>query len=303
MQIYIGGFSIRVFQISKDTPFCEMEGGTTVLDIKSDTSLFNTNASVIIADPFLFKKEDTLFLFYEHLHKWYGTGSICMRSTKDLINWSEETEVLVEPFHLSFPYVFEDNGKVYMLPETGGDKSIRLYEAKDDTLTKWKLVKKLKEGEEPWYDSVIYKKDDKYYLFTGHDDNIEQVQHLYVADNLTGPYTEHPQSPIARGRDCGRNAGSIIEQDGNIYRPVQVCMNYYGEQTSIMNIEQLTPTEYKETIYRKDIIDTTQKPYKEGGHQWNYVEFLGNRIVATDYGVKNYNLVELFRRIKKKIAK
>lgn len=303
MQFYIGGFSIRVFQISKDTPFYSMEGGRTVLDIKSDTYLFNTNASVIIADPFLFKKGDTLFLFYEHLHKWYGTGRICMRSTKDLIYWTEEVDVLVEPFHLSFPFVFEDNGKIYMLPETGGDKSIRLYEAENDTLTRWKLVKKLKEDSEPWYDSVIYRKDDKFYLFTGHDDNIEQVQHLFVADNLTGPYTEHPKSPIARGRDCGRNAGSIIKQDGNIYRPVQVCLNYYGEQTSIMKIEQLTPTEYKETSYRKDIIDTKQVPYTEGGHQWNYVEFQGCRIVATDYGVKNYNIVELFRRIKKKISK
>ena len=303
MSFYIRNFSIRVFKTLTDTPLFSMDGGETVLNIESDTSLFNPNATVILADPFLFVKDGTLYLFYEHLNKWFGTGRICMRSTKDLKIWTDEVDVLVEPFHLSFPFVFEDDSKVYMLPETGGDKSIRLYEAEDDTLTKWKLVNKLMEGEEPWYDTVIHKKDGKYYLFTGHDDNVHQEQYMFVADSLMGPYKEHPMSPIYKGRDGGRNAGSIIEQNGDLYRPVQVCVNSYGEQTSVMKIETLTPTDYKEVLYKKNIIDTHIPPYKEGGHQWNPVEFMGKRIVATDYREKNYNLVELVRRIKKRFLK
>ena len=303
MHLFIVNFSIRVFESLPDSPLFSMEGSKTVLNIKSDTSLFNPNASVILADPFLFVKDGTLYLFYEHLNKWFGTGRICMRSTKDLKIWTDEVDVLVEPFHLSFPFVFEDDGKVYMLPETGGDKSIRLYEAEDDTLTKWRLVKKLMEGEEPWYDTVIHKKDGKYYLFTGHDDNVQQEQHVFVADSLKGPYKEHPMSPIYKGRDGGRNAGSIIEQNGDLYRPVQVCVNGYGEQTSVMKIETLTPTDYKEVLYKKNIIDTNIPPYKRGGHQWNPVEFLGKRIVATDYREKNYNLVESVRKIKRRLQK
>ena len=303
MHLYITNFSIRIFDIPLDSPLFSMEGGQTVLNIKSDTSLFNANASVILADPFLFVKDGTLYLFYEHLTRWFGTGRLCMRSTRDLKTWTDEKDVLVEPFHLSFPYVFEDGGKVYMLPETGGDKSITLYEATDDTLTRWKFVKKLMEGDEPWYDSVIHKKDGKYFLFTGHDDNVQQVQHLFVADSLKGPYKEHPMSPIYKGRDGGRNAGSIIEHNGELYRPVQVCVNSYGEQTSVMKIEALSPTDYKEFIYNKDIINTQTPPYREGGHQWCSVEFMGKRVVATDYREKNYNLVELFRKLKHKFLK
>lgn len=299
MHLYVPSFSVRVFEEPLNTPVFSMDAGKTVLSIKSDTGLFNPNASVIIADPFLYVKDGTLYLFYEHLTRWFGTGRICMRSTKDLNTWTDEVDVLVEPFHLSFPFVFEDNGKVYMLPETGGDHSISLYEAEDNSLTKWKPVKKIMEGAEPWYDSVIYKKEGKYYLFTGHDDNNQQVQHLFVANNLMGPYEEHPKSPIYSGRDGGRNAGSIIEQDEHLYRPVQVCVNSYGEQTSIMEIDVLTPIEYKEKLYKKDIIDSTLPPYKEGGHQWNPVEFMGKRVVATDYREKNYNLVELFRKTKR----
>lgn len=285
-----------------DAPMFE-KSGQIVLDLKSDTTLFNPNATMILADPFLFVKGDTLYLFYEHLVKWSGTGRLCMRSTRDLKTWTEEVDVLVEPFHLSFPYVFEDNDKVYMLPETGGDKSIGLYEAEDDTLTKWRLVKKLMVSDDPWYDSVICKKDGIYYLFTGHDDDVHQVEHLFSSDNLTGPYKEHPASPIYNGRDGGRNAGSIIESSEGLFRPVQICINGYGEQTSIMKIETLSPTEYKETLYKKNIIDTSLPPYRYGGHQWNEVEFLGKRIVATDYREKNYNLIELYRKIKRKFLK
>ncbi len=298
MHFYVPNFSIRVFETALDAQPFTMNDGCAVLEIKSDTSLFNPNATVILADPFLFVKDDTLYLFYEHLVRWFGTGRLCMRSTKDLKTWSDEVDVLVEPFHLSFPYVFEDGGRVYMLPETGGDKSIRLYEAEDDTLTKWKLIKKIKEDNDPWYDSVINKKDGIYYLFTGTDNDVQQIEHLFVSENLLGPYKEHPMSPIHIGRDGGRNAGSIIVTEDGLFRPVQVCVNSYGEQTSIMKIEKLTPDEYTESVFRKDIIDTTMSPYQEGGHQWNTVEFMGRRIVATDYRQKNYNVIETLRKFK-----
>ena len=303
MHLYLENFSIRVFEINNKAPLFSMENGSTVLDIKSDTSLFNPNASVIIADPFLFVKNGVLYLFYEHLTRWEGIGRICMRSTRDLKNWTAEKDVLIEPFHLSFPFVFEDEGKVYMLPETGGDKSITLYEAENDDLTKWRKVKKLMEDDEPWYDSIIYMKEGKYYLFTGHDDNVRQIQHLFISDSLTGPYSEHPCSPICEGRDRARNAGSLINENGHLYRPVQVCMNGYGEQASVMRIEKLTPSDYAETLYKKNIVDTNQAPYKEGGHQWNMVDFMGKRIVAIDYRERNYNLVELARKIRRKFRR
>lgn len=303
MHPYIINFSIRVFEQPLETPFCRIEGGKTILNIKSEKGLFNPNASVIFADPFLFVKDDVLYLFYEHLTQWFGTGRICMRSTQDLKTWTDEVEVLAEPFHLSFPNVFDDCGKVYMLPETGGNKSISLYQAEDEKLTQWKKVSTLLEDEEPWYDSMICKKNGVYYLFTGHDDNFRQVQHLFVSDRLTGPYKEHPSSPIANGRDKGRNAGSIIKYEENLYRPVQVCVNGYGEQVSVMRINTLTPTEYKESIYRMNIIDTNIKPYGFGGHQWNFVEFLDKRVIATDYREKNFNVIESLRRIQRRLSR
>lgn len=191
-------------------------------------------------------------------------------------------------------------GKIYLLPESGENRCISLYEAVDNSLTRWKMVTTLREDIEPWYDSMIYKKDNNYYLFTGHHNKGNQVQHLFVSNKLTGPFKEHPKSPIYTGLDGGRNAGSIIESSGNLFRPVQICLNSYGENTSIMKIDRLTPTDYKETSYKQNIIDISKDNFKLGGHQWNQVIFHGHRIIAIDYKVPNYNIIELIRRIRLK---
>ncbi len=296
MSIYVRNFNVSVIDNTNGVFFTN--SGNQVLDIHTDTNILKWCPTVILADPFLFKLGDTLFLFYERQEKWYGKGKICMRKTSDLQTWTEEVDVLIEPFHLSFPNVFDFNDKIYMLPETGGGGYIGLYEALDDTLEHWKLKKKLIEDAEPWYDSDIFEKDGTFYLFTSKDDNVEQVQHLFIANDLFGPYEEHPCSPIYKGCDGGRNAGSIIKRNGELFRPIQICKNSYGEQTSIMKIETITPTEYKEYLYKEKIYDTSISPYKEGGHQFNYVEFKGKTVIATDYRCKNYNVIELIRRIK-----
>lgn len=296
MNLFVRNFNICILDKTAEDSYFSTEGNP-ILEIRSDTSLFNPNAPSILADPFLYVHNGELFLFYEHQDKWIGgKGRICMRKTKDLKNWTPEMDVLIEPFHLSFPWVFEEDGKVYMMPETGGSRSIRIYQADNDSLAKWSLCRIIMEDEQPWTDSVIYKKDGTYYLFTSHDTHSKQSQHLFISNSLMGPYKEHPSSPIYEGRDGGRNAGCIIEYEGGLFRPVQVCLKSYGEQTSIMKINRLTPTEYKESIYKKNIVNTSLTSFSDGGHQFNSVVFKGRTIVATDYRIKNYNLIELYRK-------
>ena len=159
--------------------------------------------------------KDRLCLFYES-KKLLTPGVIMMISTIDLKHWTKPRVVLKEKFHLSFPWVFTDAGKVYMVPETGTDGSIRVYEATDDTLTRWKLKRKLLELSPGnvmnmgYSDSSIYKKDGIYYLMTTvqYEDGINTLE-LYYSDSLMGKYVKHPLSPIAHSQNVGRNAGSL----------------------------------------------------------------------------------------------
>ena len=95
------------------------------------TGLWKPKPRRFQADPFLFVKDNELYLFYELQH-WDDPGCIAMIKTKDLKVWSKPQMVLKEPFHLSFPFVFEDQGVIYMIPESQEDDSIRLYCANDD---------------------------------------------------------------------------------------------------------------------------------------------------------------------------
>ncbi len=141
------------------------------------------------ADSFLFVKNDELFLFYELQH-WDDPGVIAMIKTKDLKNWTNPVVVLKQPFHLSFPYVFEDKGSVYMIPESQESDAIHLFKAVSDDLTSFTKVRTLLHQQRiegihyNYNDSHIYKKDGKYYLFTSFQKDWMYYQELYMTDDL-----------------------------------------------------------------------------------------------------------------------
>ena len=296
MKPFITNFNIRVLEKDGNDELFSYKG-RKLLDIMSDTSLFSFNELEVCADPFLFIHQDRLFLFYEKQYKLSGKGYLCMVSTTDLVNWSPESIVLKEKFHLSFPFVFEDDGHVYMVPESSNDYSIRLYEATDSSLMKWNYVKNLVLEEDNWVDSSIILHDNCYYLFTTTTQNGIQSQRLFFSEKLTNTFVEHPCSPIYIGNDCGRNGGSILAIKDDLYRPAQDCVGGYGTQINILKIDMLSQTEYREHIHRNNIIDTSMKFYKGGGHQFNMVQYNDRVIVATDAKTKNYNLIETIRRI------
>lgn len=154
--LYINNFNISINKL-KAEDFGESQG-VLIKKFESDTDLFKIEPIIFLADPFLFSYNGRLYLFYERQDRWYGIGHICMRFTNDMQVWSDEIDVLKEAFHLSFPYVFEDNGKVYMLPEAGYSGTIRLYEACNDNLSKWKLSKVIIDEKRQWVDSSIIKR-------------------------------------------------------------------------------------------------------------------------------------------------
>lgn len=246
---------------------------------------------VMQADPFLFVHNDTLFLFYEEMLFGSGLGVIKMVSTKDLKSWTKPALITHElECHFSYPYVFENNGSIYMLPETGCDHNIRLYKAVDDTLAKFEKTEVLIERPQnewsdivfDYADSCIHKKDGKYYLFTSYlKSDGKYYLELYYSDRLNGQYALHPCSPICIGNKYGRCGGSLIEADGRLFRPAQDCVNQYGGQMHILEIDELTPSSFKEHVVKDNVLPPVEM-YKEGGHQINFAEFQGKTIVATD---------------------
>lgn len=299
-------FKIRLLSFDSKADIFDIVKGSKVMDVPCLNPYYKPNPTIIVADPFLFVKDKRLFLFYEE--KGLCTpGVLNMTSTTDLKEWTKPVTILQEPFHLSFPWVFEEDGTVYMIPETGKDGSVRLYKADNDGLTRFSLLKRLitepkdRQVTMGYGDSCIVKKEGTYYLFTmlQYEDKVNTLE-LYTSNQLAGEYVQHPQSPIVKSQKTGRNAGCILKMDGRLVRPSQDCTNRYGDNVHLSEITTLTPTTYGEQLIRENIIPTSIPFYKEGGHQWNVVPFLGKWIVATDAKEYHWLLAQkVVRRLRK----
>jgi hypothetical protein len=161
--------------------------------------------------------------------------------------------VLAEPFHLSYPHVFEWEGAYYMVPESYQANAIRLYRA-NAFPGEWQHVHTLLDGQ-PFSDSTIFRHDGRWWLFTqvynGKHDNL----YLFFADDLFGAWTEHPASPIVHSDPHNaRPAGRVVRFGDGLLRFAQDCAPQYGVAVRAFEITKLTVSEYTERPASADAI-------------------------------------------------
>ena len=82
-----------------------------------------------IADPFMLKVKNTWYMFFEVLNQQTKKGEIRLATSEDGLKWRYQQIVLAEPYHHSYPYVFEWMNNYYMVPESYEAGSVRLYKA------------------------------------------------------------------------------------------------------------------------------------------------------------------------------
>mgnify|MGYP003302829451 CR=1 FL=1 len=242
----------------------------------------------IVADPFLFVRHDTLYLFYE-CKNLYHDAIICMVCTKDLRKWTKPVIVLKESFHLSYPFVFEYQGEVYMIPETCAVNEVRLYKAENDKLESFRYLKTLIRDQNQendidisYSDSSVFLYNGMWYLFTTINKKGINELYLYFSENFDGPYEKHIKSPIIRSQKYGRNGGSLIECNSSLFRVAQDCVDKYGDNVHLLKILKISENVYEETVCKEYIFNKEIEFYKCGGHHLNIVEFKKQKIIATD---------------------
>lgn len=203
------------------------------------------------ADPFLLTHKENTYCFVEDYDMILKKGKISVGLIYEN-EWRYLGCALEEEFHLSFPYVFEINGSIYMIPETSKDRSIRLYECQDFPL-KWKIKSILMTNVEA-SDTVVFQKDNLWWLLTSIDPvcsgDCSSELFLFYSDNLfSNDWHSHPHNPVIINPDTGRNGGILRDEFGNIYRVAQKYgFNMYGESFSIYKITELTTDNYEEVL-------------------------------------------------------
>src|SRR6266702_3292749 len=81
------------------------------------------------ADPFLFQKDGKTYLFVEDFRYADNRAVISCCEVAPDGTFDLPVEVLRRPYHLSYPFLIEDEGEIYMMPETRGNRTLELYRA------------------------------------------------------------------------------------------------------------------------------------------------------------------------------
>ncbi|HEV1994564.1 MAG TPA: hypothetical protein VGR03_09555 [Candidatus Acidoferrum sp.] len=199
------------------------------------------------ADPFLIKRNGTNYLFFEDFEVAKDRAVIsCMEVGKDGTLGVPRT-ALETDYHLSYPFVFEHRGEVYLIPETRTRKRIELYRAAEFPL-KWVLVKMLAENVQA-VDSTLHQSAGKLWLFANiavpGASTFDEL-HLFLADSLQGEWTPHPKNPIVSDVRRARPAGALFFENGKLIRPSQDCTVRYGRAMTLNEVQVLSATDYRE---------------------------------------------------------
>lgn len=260
-------FSIAL--LKGDSPFDLLKPPATRPDPIIERRHVSDDEAIYVADPFLLRTADSWSLFFETLAKdpdipGGQKGVIGLATSKDGDDWAYQGTIIREPYHLSYPHVFEWQGEFYMVPESNAARAVRLYRATRFP-DQWEFAQNLLEDGE-FNDATPFFYQNKWWMFSSsgspplHSDTLR----LHCADNLTGPWSEHPSSPVVEGdRWKARPAGRVIEVDGALYRFAQQCEPNYGTLVRAFEIVELTPGSYRER-------EITESPVlKPSGEGWN----------------------------------
>jgi hypothetical protein len=201
------------------------------------------------ADPHIIYRDAAYYVFIEEYPYEAAKGHISViRIDKDGRH-GEATKVLERPYHLSYPFVFEHGGELYMVPESMANHVVELYRCVEFP-NRWEFVRNLLQ--DVWaVDSTLIFHAGKWWLFANMLENeggsaSEELFVFYTDCFLSGTWTSHPMNPVVSDVTTARPAGPIQQRDGKLYRPSQDCSVRYGYAIRINEIAVLSTEEYSE---------------------------------------------------------
>ena len=232
-----------------------------------------------LADPFVFRHGDFDVCFVEDYDFRTSRGKISVFKISGN-KYEELGSALDEPFHLSYPFIFTVDNELYMCPETGEIREIRLYKCTEFPL-RWSFHKTLIKDVSAVDTNIFFSKD-RWWLLT----NIDSSEigeccselHIFYSDAFdSDAWTPHAKNPVIFDSERARNGGFF--RDGEkLFRVFQrQGFDKYGESMGIAQIKDLgTETYSEETVSR---IEPRFAPKIIGTHTFSYY----NGLLAIDF--------------------
>jgi hypothetical protein len=201
------------------------------------------------ADPFVLEKNGRYFVFFEELPFKAGRAHISMLEIDPASGRaSAPVRVLERDHHLSYPFLLEHDGRLYMIPETAQKGTVEVYRCVDFPL-RWRLERVLLDGLR-CVDATFHRGTGRWWMFANvaasgsrmFDDEL----HLFHAESLLGDWQPHRRNPVKSDARSARPAGQLYWRNGALCRPAQICAPLYGSGLSINRVLRLTLQDYAE---------------------------------------------------------
>ena len=202
------------------------------------------------ADPFAWSWGGREFVFFEEYLRSTRRGRISVMSLDaGLRPQGEAQPVIDEAWHLSYPFLLEHEGTLYMVPESARTKRIDLYRC-DEFPHRWSHVHTLIEGIEA-ADATLLEHDGRWWLFCAARLGKAKINASLLAFHADSPLSRrwipHAGNPLILDFGSARPGGRIIRAPGDrMVRPGQDSVPRYGAGLGLYAIDTLTPEHYAE---------------------------------------------------------
>jgi hypothetical protein len=217
------------------------------------------------ADPMLFSHGSSRWLFFERWQNGLSKGEIWRGLLGKDGSLSDVRPCLRQPYHLSYPQLFEEHGEIFMIPESEEAGGVDLFRARhfpDD----WVLERRLIEF--PCVDPTAFWWRDRWWMIVSPQNvkGVAAISWLFSAPQLTGPWLVHPAGPVAASANNARGAGPIFSYESKLIRPSQDCGLSYGRALIFNEFLSLDGEGYAEHVIAR--VDAGWKPGLAGVHTY-----------------------------------
>jgi hypothetical protein len=215
-----------------------------------------------VADPFPYRHDGRDWLLVEEYGHPQGVrGRI---SRVDVAHGAMTIQpAIVRNSHLSYPFTFEDAGHMYCAPEMGQEDGCIIYRLGDDG--RWTAVHHILCGHRVIDPTFVFS-DERWWVFCTDERSAGSLAlHAFYATALGGPWAAHRLNPLKCDLASARPAGRPFTLDGRLFRPAQDCSRTYGGAVNVMEVAELSPTRFRETLALR--LEPDRKgPYPHGLH-------------------------------------
>jgi hypothetical protein len=267
-------WTIALYKLKDESEIFELDKINPFYFIGERGMRRNAEYQATTADPFLFVWDDRLYTFYE-IQTDFGIGEIWAHSMDSQGTWINHGQVLKEDFHLSYPQVFSYDGQVWMIPEAASSGKVWLYVA-DVFPHKWRRAKVL--INEPLVDPSIIIQLEGIYLF---GTTLVNELKLFFSPLLSQEFMS-TGFVISSDKSISRNGGRPLCIQNVFYRVAQNCKQYYGQNISLLQIDELSVENYSEHMTVIDLFKQKPEWMELGYHHISTVLFKNEYFVAVD---------------------